>query len=85
MVKPVITSYSIHYTKLYDPAFEQAIKPLGAGEVSEPVETPEGIQLFKVLERQTGSIRQFDAVKGEISKILTEKKTDEAFKTWAEA
>ncbi len=66
------------------PAFEQAIKSLGEGEVSEPVETPEGIHLFKVIARQTGSIRQFDAVKGEISKILTEKKTDEAFKTWAE-
>ncbi len=66
------------------PAFDRAIKDLAEGQVSELVETPDGLHLFKVLSRQAGSVRQFDAVKDEISKTLTEQKTDAAFKTWAE-
>ncbi len=65
-------------------AFAEAVKGLTTGEVSEPVETPEAFHLFKVLERDTGSVRQFDAVKDEIAKTLTEQKTDGAFKSWAE-
>lgn len=66
------------------PAFDQAVKTLEEGQVSELVETPDGIHLFKVLGRQAGSVRQFDSVKEEISKTLSEKKTDGAFKAWAE-
>ncbi len=66
------------------PAFDRALTGLEEGAVSGLVETPDGIHILKVLGRQAGSVRQFDAVKGEISKTLTEQKTDEAFKSWAE-
>ncbi len=66
-------------------AFADAVKGLTAGEISEPVETPGAFHLFKVVERNAGSVRQFDAVKDEIAKTLTEQKTDGAFKSWAES
>ena len=66
------------------PAFDRALEGLDEGAVSGLVETPEGFHIFKLIGRQEGSVRQFDAVKDEISKTLTEQKTDEAFKSWAE-
>ncbi len=66
------------------PAFDRALDGLEEGELSGLVETPDGFHILKVLGRQAGSVRQFDAVKGEISKTLNEQKTDEAFNSWAE-
>jgi peptidyl-prolyl cis-trans isomerase SurA len=66
------------------PAFDRALDGLAEGEISGLVETPDGFHLLKLIDRQEGSVRQFDAVKGEITKTLTEQKTDEAFKSWAE-
>ncbi|TFG39533.1 MAG: peptidylprolyl isomerase, partial [Syntrophobacterales bacterium] len=66
------------------PAFDRALDGLEEGEISGLVETVDGFHILKMIGRQTGAVRQFDAVKGEISKTLTEQKTDEAFKTWAE-
>jgi peptidyl-prolyl cis-trans isomerase SurA len=67
------------------PAFDRALEGLEDGELSGLVETPDGFHILKLLGRQTGSVRQFDAVKGEISKTLTEQKTEAAFKAWAES
>jgi peptidyl-prolyl cis-trans isomerase SurA len=66
------------------PAFERALAGVEEGQLSGMVETPENYHLLKVLGRQAGSVRQFDAVKDEIAKVLNEKKTDEAFKAWSE-
>jgi peptidyl-prolyl cis-trans isomerase SurA len=66
------------------PAFDRALAGLEEGQLSGLVETPESYHILKVIGRQAGSIRQFDAVKDEIAKILNEKKTDEAFKAWSE-
>jgi len=66
------------------PAFDRAIEGLKDGDVSGVVETPDAFHILKVIGRQAGSVRQFDAVKDEIAKTLTDQKTDEAFKAWAE-
>lgn len=66
------------------PAFNLALRGLNEGEVSELVETPQGLHILKVLGRTPGSIKQFDEVKGEITKILSDQKTGEEFKSWAE-
>ncbi len=66
------------------PAFNLALRGLNEGEVSELVEAPEGLHILKVLGRTQGSIKQFDEVKGEITKILSDQKTSEEFKVWAE-
>lgn len=66
------------------PAFDQALAGLEEGQLSGLVETPESFHILKVLGRQAGTVRQFDAVKDEITKTLSDKKTDEAFKAWSE-
>ncbi|MEJ2200303.1 MAG: SurA N-terminal domain-containing protein [Desulfuromonadaceae bacterium] len=66
------------------PAFEQALAGLEEEQVSDLIETPMGFHILKIVDRQTGSVRQFDAVKDEIAKILTAKKTEEAFQVWSE-
>ncbi len=66
------------------PAFDRALDGLEEGAISGLVESPDGFHILKVLGLQAGSVRQFDAVKGEISKTLTEQKTDGAFNDWAE-
>lgn len=66
------------------PSFAVAVRDLKQGEVSNLVEMPEAFYILQVTERTPGSIRQFDAVKGEIEKAMKEQKTEEAFKKWAE-
>ncbi len=66
------------------PAFNLALRGLNQGEVSELIETPQGLHILKVLGRSQGSIKNFDEVKGEITKILSDQKTAAEFKTWAE-
>lgn len=65
-------------------AFEAAVRPLQEGEVSEVVETPQGFHLLQVTERNPGRVRQFDSAKDEITKILTERNTEERFRQWSE-
>ncbi len=64
--------------------FEEAVRGLAEGEVSSIVESLDGFHILKVVEKNPGKFRQFDAVKGEIEKSLKERKSEEGFKTWAE-
>jgi len=65
--------------------FDQAIRDLQQGQVSEVVDGPQGnLYLFKVEVRKPGTIRKFDTVKGEIEKTLLEKKREDRFKEWAQ-
>ncbi len=65
-------------------AFARAVLDLGAGEVSAVIETPPGFHLLLVTERTEGQIRHFDSVKNEITKILSDKKSEAGVKKWAE-
>lgn len=63
--------------------FDQAIRGLQQGQVSEVVDGPRGnLYLFKVDVRKPGSIRKFDTVKGEIEKTLLDQKREARFKEW---
>ncbi|MBE0596978.1 MAG: peptidylprolyl isomerase, partial [Desulfuromonadales bacterium] len=64
-------------------AFETAVSSLQPGEVSEIIETPQGFHLLEVSERNPGRVQQFDSVKDEITRILTERNTEERFKQWS--
>lgn len=66
------------------PEFERAVQGLSAGEVSGVIETPQGFHILQVTERNPGRVRQFDSAKDEITKILSEKKSEEQMKKWAE-
>jgi len=61
---------------------EQAIMPLKPGEVGELVSTPSGLHIVKLEEKNTGKIKSFDKVKGEIEEALYRKKQDERFANW---
>lgn len=65
------------------PVFDEAVKKLQPGEVSELVETPMGFYLFRMESRLAGNLTQFDAVKDDIQQTLLEKKREDKFKEWA--
>lgn len=63
-------------------AFVNAIKNLKSGEVSEIIEIPGSLYIFKMLERNDGNPKPLDAVKPEIEQLLMEKNREEAFTEW---
>jgi len=65
--------------------FAAAVAPLKSGEVSDIIKTSDGLFLFKMEERNSGSPKPLEAVQPEIEKILMEKSRDDAFKTWKES
>ena len=68
------------------PVFDQAIKNLQQGGVSDVVTGPDGkLYLFKVDQRTPGSIRKYDTVKSEIEHTLLEQKRQDRFKEWVQA
>lgn len=66
------------------PAFDRAVRDLNEGEISSVVETPSGFHILQVTERSPGKVRQFDAVKEEIHRILRDQKTEERFEEWSQ-
>ena len=63
-------------------AFVNAIKNLKSGEVSEIIEIPGSLYIFKMLERNDGNPKPLEAVKPEIEQLLMEKNREEAFTEW---
>jgi len=53
-----------------------------AGEVSEPIESPGGYQLIKVMEKTEKELKPFDEVKGKIVEELSVAKGEELFAKW---
>ncbi len=62
------------------PEFEEALKKLAAGEVSDPVETQFGFHLIKAGENKPASTMAFDQVQKQISEQIQEEKANESFK-----
>jgi len=62
------------------PEFEEALKKLKAGEVSDPVETQFGLHLIKAGENKAASTMAFDQVQAQISEQMQGEKANEAFK-----
>ena len=52
--------------KAFVPQVREAISKMKPGEISQPVESPFGFHVFKMLERKAPQAKPFDAVKGEI-------------------
>jgi len=66
------------------PEFDQVLFTLGAGQLSDPVESPYGIHLFLVERRRKAGLRPFAAVKSEIISKLSQQREEEAFQKWLE-
>jgi peptidyl-prolyl cis-trans isomerase SurA len=65
------------------PELEQAILALKPGEVSELINTPMGLHLIKLEERNPGKLKPFESVRSEIEELIYRKKSDERFSQWA--
>lgn len=62
------------------PEFEEALRKLKVGEVSDPVETQFGFHLIKAGENKPASTMAFDQVQKQIAEQLQEGKASEAFR-----
>ncbi|MBE0501116.1 MAG: SurA N-terminal domain-containing protein [Desulfuromonadales bacterium] len=65
--------------------FAEAIVGLQSKEISEIVKTSSGLFLFKMEERNIGTLQPLEKVRPDIEKILMAKSRDEALKKWQEA
>ena len=66
------------------PEFDKVLFNLGAGQLSDPVESPYGIHLFLVERRRKAGLRPYAAVKDEIIAKLAQQREEEAFQKWLE-
>ncbi|NLZ63392.1 MAG: hypothetical protein GX902_06240 [Lentisphaerae bacterium] len=65
--------------------FEQALKTLKAGEISDPVETQFGLHLIKAGESKAASVQEFAEVQAQISQHLQEQQAGQAFEKHLDA
>jgi parvulin-like peptidyl-prolyl isomerase len=64
------------------PEFDQALFRLGAGQLSDPVESPYGFHLFLVERRRPAGVRPYAAIKHEIMTDLSQQREELAFHQW---
>lgn len=62
-----------------DPAFEKALFALGAGTISEPVRSAEGLHLIDLREVKAGSSKSFDEVRDELAVELLESERERVY------
>ncbi|MBI5232953.1 MAG: peptidyl-prolyl cis-trans isomerase, partial [Deltaproteobacteria bacterium] len=61
---------------------EEAAKKLKPGEISEPIQTTEGITIIQLIERKDAGPRPLEEVEKTIQDILFKKTIDERYKQW---
>lgn len=64
------------------PKFAAAVHDLNTGDVSEIIETPQGLYLFKVVERNAGDVRPLEELRAEIEARLLEQTREQRFLAW---
>jgi peptidyl-prolyl cis-trans isomerase SurA len=65
-----------------EPAIERAIATLQPGQVSEPVETPQGIHLLRLDEKKPPQFRPLEEVKAELEGLVFQEKTADRYQRW---
>lgn len=65
-----------------DPRLQEAIKELSEDSISEPITTPSGIQIIKLLERQKGRTKPLEEVKDAIYGILYQEEVNKRYSSW---
>ena len=62
--------------------FDRAVRDLETGQVSEVVEMPNALFIFKMVERSGGRAKPFDSVSDSIEQTVQQQKQEQAFKEW---
>jgi parvulin-like peptidyl-prolyl isomerase len=70
--------------KELSPTVQKAAAPLQPSEVSDPVLSPEGYRIFKLVERSEASVVPFEEVKADIRRRLMDARGNEAYETYVE-
>ncbi len=61
---------------------EQGLAPLQAGDVTDAIETPEGLHIIRVEDRRPKQFRPFEEVRAEIQTLIYAEKSEDFFQTW---
>ena len=69
-------------TAQLDSKLKKIISGLGVGEISEPIRTPAGIQIIKVLEKQSKGVKTLEEVKNSIYETLYNEEINKRFMAW---
>ncbi len=65
-----------------DPPIERAISALQPGQVSDPVETAEGIHIIRLDEKKAAQFRPLEEVKNETQGIVFQQKSADRYQSW---
>lgn len=65
-----------------EPPIERAVSALQPGQVSEPVETPEGIHIIRLDEKKAAQFRPLEAVKTEMQGLVFQQKSADRYQRW---
>lgn len=64
------------------PALEQALTSLQVGQVTDIVETAEGLHIVRVDDKKPRQFRPFEQVKAEIQTLVFQQKTEDQYQIW---
>ncbi|RPI75857.1 MAG: hypothetical protein EHM45_14320 [Desulfobacteraceae bacterium] len=65
-----------------DPELQRILEGLSEGEVSGPLVRPNGIQLVKLIKRETGKVKPFEAVRDAIYGLLYQEEIKTRYEVW---
>jgi peptidyl-prolyl cis-trans isomerase SurA len=65
-----------------EPGLKSMVEALPEGGISDPLVRPNGIQIIKVVQKQTGKIRSFEEMKEAIFGILYQEEVNRRYQTW---
>jgi|SRR5579885_2216086 len=65
-----------------EPAIERVVASLETNQLSEPVESPEGVHIIRLDEKKPPQFRPFAEVKNEIKGLVFQQKTEDTYETW---
>lgn len=64
------------------PAIERAIAPLPVGDISDVIDTSDGLHIIRVDEKKPKQFRPFDEVKIEIQGLVFQQKSEDLYQSW---
>jgi len=65
-----------------EPGLKSVVEALPEGGISDPLVRPNGIQIIKVVQKQTGKIRSFEEMKEAIYGILYQEEVNRRYQAW---